>query len=176
MYPTLEEAAPLLSSLPRGATFRLRFTVFPGEAERGPDYRLTGKEFLVLCIADWLFATTSITESEQALLLAKLRDALADQVQWLEAVEEGQAVRPFQLGLADQRFATWPGRTDWWDIAHTKTIERLDRPPLVTVALDVNVLWFLSLRQLESMRKKEHANEPGVGIQSYPHATAAKRR
>ncbi len=163
IYPTIFEAGMLLWSLEREQEIRriLRvvFTYPPGPA----DQSLSGQEFLTLCVADWLTAFTQLKEMERTLLLKEFAlDVLGEWAEQLEQLKEGVRIQPMILGLVESSHATWPGRREFWDIPNATWVPKLPRPGLYTVAVDLMVLYQLSLRQLEELRKSRQRSADDV--------------
>jgi hypothetical protein len=155
--PTVEETALLLRALKGPQLERMRRAVC-GEPDRFKRALITSREFIVLCVSDWLSSLTPLGELEQSLLLQQFKPRLCSQADRLIGLQEGAEVPPLLLNLAEFKYATWPELGEWWDIRNAVWMTKPPRPSLFLVALDVNVLWFLSLRQLGQSRKVRNTN------------------
>ena len=150
--PDLSEARQLLRSL-KGSQFDRALHTVAGEASRRADQpALSPHEFLGLCVLDWLAATTPLGEMEQSFLLGELRAPLARQAERLALAEDAGELPQFLLCLAECQYAIWPDQEKWWDVFNARWTESLEKPALWSLSLDVNVLYFRSLKQLDHIR------------------------
>lgn len=157
---TLDEAKTFFRGLDGPRISRIRRTVLL-EQPAGPDYRLSPAEFAILCLADCLSYVTPLSEAEMNPLLFELRDLVVEHVQCVKGAKDGDSIRPFKVGFADFKFATCPGIDHWWDVENTGFVATLPRHPIVTTAVDINALWFLSVKQAEQIvaRRPKHADD-----------------
>ena len=152
--PTITEAEILFRSLDNKARIERLGRAVLGRGVFVAEYHLTPREFLVMCVADWLTTMTPLNELEQTLLLNELKHPMLFlQADSLAEVKEGGKLPAMQLGLAEYYYAAWPGEERWWDVRNATWLPQLPRPAVFTMALDVNTLWFMSLKQLEQIRK-----------------------
>lgn len=156
----LEKIAQLLQ-LPYAVARKLA-VVLPSPPS--PLLTMPADEKLFFAVGAWLFLAISLHPDAIAELLKELRDFFAEVAEDMEeaytSTDLMRTIPQHELHLAENRYAVWGEKDEFWDIRAARYINPLPTPPVWRTSAHLCGLFFRLQAAIDKERKDAHQPEP----------------
>jgi len=145
-YGGVQRLCPFMS----GVQLRAVFKTVLNEDEPDPVAKLTAGKSLLLWAANLLHGIPFCDSAQIALLLQELGPSIMEAGDALVASAPGfDQQSPNLLILADRRFVTFSGMTEFFDLNTGDMVPRLEKPTLETLSYSCTVMFVRNYKELE---------------------------